>query len=70
MDIVEGAREAGMPAEMTRFFENSDQAAEALSAEVREGDLVLVKGSRGVSTDKVVALLKERFAELEDNRTQ
>jgi UDP-N-acetylmuramoyl-tripeptide--D-alanyl-D-alanine ligase len=70
MDIVEGAREAGMPAEMTRFFENSDQAAEALFAEVREGDLVLVKGSRGVSTDKVVALLKERFAELEDNRTQ
>jgi UDP-N-acetylmuramoyl-tripeptide--D-alanyl-D-alanine ligase len=70
MDIVEGAREAGMPAEMARFFENSNQAAEALSAEVREGDLVLVKGSRGVSTDKVVALLKERFTELEDNRTQ
>jgi UDP-N-acetylmuramoyl-tripeptide--D-alanyl-D-alanine ligase len=70
MNIVEGAREAGMPAEMTRFFENSNQAAEALSSEVREGDLVLVKGSRGVSTDKVVALLKERFAELEDNRTQ
>jgi UDP-N-acetylmuramyl pentapeptide synthase len=27
---------------------------------VREGDLVLVKGSRGVQTDKVVKLLKTK----------
>jgi UDP-N-acetylmuramoyl-tripeptide--D-alanyl-D-alanine ligase len=58
--IVEGAREAGTPA--TRFFESSDEAARALIEEVREGDLVLVKGSRGVATDKVVAAIRERFA--------
>lgn len=57
--IVEGAREAGAPA--TRFFESSDEAARALLAEVREGDLVLVKGSRGVATDKVVTAICERF---------
>ena len=29
--------------------------------EVQEGDLILVKGSRGVATDKVVNALKENF---------
>ena len=29
--------------------------------EVREGDLILVKGSRGVATDKIVSALRERF---------
>jgi UDP-N-acetylmuramyl pentapeptide synthase len=28
---------------------------------VREGDLILVKGSRGVATDKIVKALRERF---------
>jgi len=32
-----------------------------LMQEVREGDLVLVKGSRGVATDKIVAALRDRF---------
>jgi len=59
-ELVSGAQEAGMQA--TRFFENSDEAARALVEEVREGDLVLVKGSRGVATDKVVAAIRERFA--------
>lgn len=60
-EIIEGAREAGMNNDMTRFFETSEQAAEAAINEVREGDLVLVKGSRGVQTDKVVSSLREHF---------
>jgi UDP-N-acetylmuramyl pentapeptide synthase len=28
---------------------------------VREGDLILVKGSRGVETDRVVSALRARF---------
>jgi UDP-N-acetylmuramoyl-tripeptide--D-alanyl-D-alanine ligase len=59
-ELVEGAREAGMSREATRFFDSSEEAAEALSSELRAGDLVLVKGSRGVQTDKVVKLLRER----------
>jgi UDP-N-acetylmuramoyl-tripeptide--D-alanyl-D-alanine ligase len=59
-EIVAGAQEAGVTE--TRFFENSDEAASALVAEVREGDLVLVKGSRGVATDKIVGAIRERFA--------
>ncbi|HEX8852341.1 MAG TPA: UDP-N-acetylmuramoyl-tripeptide--D-alanyl-D-alanine ligase, partial [Pyrinomonadaceae bacterium] len=58
--LVEGAREGGMSEEATRFFDSSEEAAEALSGFVRAGDLILVKGSRGVQTDKVVKLLKER----------
>jgi len=59
-EIVAGARDEGLAA--TRFFESSDEAAAAVIGEVREGDLILVKGSRSVETDKVVAALKQRFA--------
>lgn len=61
LELVEGAREVGMSSEAARFFETSEEAAEALSDELREGDLVLVKGSRGVQTDKVVQVLRDRF---------
>jgi UDP-N-acetylmuramoyl-tripeptide--D-alanyl-D-alanine ligase len=58
--ILEGASEAGL--NQTRFFDSSEAAAAAIIEEVRDGDLVLVKGSRGVETDKVVKALKERFS--------
>ncbi len=58
--IVAGAQEAGLTE--TRFFETSDEAAHALVAEISEGDLVLVKGSRSVATDRIVAAIRERFA--------
>lgn len=60
-EIVEGAREAGMSREAVRFFNSSEEAARALPEELREGDLVLVKGSRGVKTDLIVRVLRERF---------
>lgn len=59
-ELLEGARAAGMSAAATRFFETSEEAAAALLSEIRAGDLVLVKGSRGVQTDKIVKLLRER----------
>jgi UDP-N-acetylmuramoyl-tripeptide--D-alanyl-D-alanine ligase len=61
-EMVEGAKLAGMTGETTRFFESSEEAARALDDEIREGDMVLVKGSRGVRTDKVVSALRDRFA--------
>jgi hypothetical protein len=36
--------------------------------EVRAGDLVLVKGSRGVQTDKVISALRQRFALVGEER--
>jgi len=58
-EIVMGGREAGLKA--TKFFDSSDEAAVELLQEVKEGDLILVKGSRGVATDKIVKALKEQF---------
>jgi UDP-N-acetylmuramoyl-tripeptide--D-alanyl-D-alanine ligase len=58
-ELIAGASEAGLTE--TRFFESSKEAARALVEEVKEGDLVLVKGSRGVATDKIVKFVRERF---------
>ena len=57
--IVSGSAEGGV--RYTRFFQNSEAAGKALLDEVKEGDLILVKGSRGVATDKVVTALKTHF---------
>jgi UDP-N-acetylmuramoyl-tripeptide--D-alanyl-D-alanine ligase len=60
-ELLAGARAGGMSENNLRFFEDSEGAAAALLSEIREGDLVLIKGSRGVQTDKIVKLLRERF---------
>ncbi len=57
--IVAGASDSGVKA--TRFFTSSSDAAVAVIDSVRENDLILIKGSRGVATDKIVAALKEKF---------
>lgn len=58
-ELVEGARAAGMSGEAAAFFESAEEAGEALADFVRPGDLVLVKGSRGVHTERVVERLKQ-----------
>src|SRR5215831_5463527 len=58
-EIISGARAGGLTA--TRFFASSADAAAAVIDEVRAGDLILIKGSRSVETDKVVRALKEHF---------
>jgi UDP-N-acetylmuramyl pentapeptide synthase len=40
---------------------DSDAAGDMLAAEIGEGDVVLVKGSRGVRTEKVVERLLKEF---------
>ena len=55
--IVDGAREAGQPNESIHLVEDADRAAELLSRVLRPGDVVLVKGSRGVGLDRTVAAL-------------
>jgi UDP-N-acetylmuramoyl-tripeptide--D-alanyl-D-alanine ligase len=60
--IVTGAVKAGMPGGRAHHFATSDEAANAFASYVRAGDLVLVKGSRGVRTDTVVDRLKAEFA--------
>jgi UDP-N-acetylmuramoyl-tripeptide--D-alanyl-D-alanine ligase len=44
------------------YFETSDRAAGTIASIVRPGDLVLVKGSRGIRTDRVADRIKAEFA--------
>ena len=60
--MAEAAVAAGMRRTHVRYFSTSDEAADAFSSYVRAGDLVLVKGSRGIRTDAVVDRLKAEFA--------
>ncbi len=57
--LLDGAREAGFPPTSLHHFADAEAAGTFLLGEVREGDLVLVKGSRGVGLDRAVAMLQE-----------
>jgi UDP-N-acetylmuramoyl-tripeptide--D-alanyl-D-alanine ligase len=56
--MAHAAIAAGMARSAVRHFETSQAAAEALIALASRGDLVLVKGSRGVRMDNVVERVK------------
>ena len=56
--LADAAIAAGMTPAHVRHFTTSDQAADATVALVKAGDVVLVKGSRGLKTDRVVDRLK------------
>jgi UDP-N-acetylmuramoyl-tripeptide--D-alanyl-D-alanine ligase len=55
--IVEGAVAAGLPRAQTRVFASSEEAAKFLADLVMPGDLLLVKGSRGVKMERIVESL-------------
>lgn len=57
-ELVEAAAKEGAK---TFYYETPEEAAGKVAAIVRAGDIVLVKGSRGVKTEKVVENLRSRF---------
>jgi UDP-N-acetylmuramoyl-tripeptide--D-alanyl-D-alanine ligase len=57
--MVEGARKAGTRAE---FVTTPEEAGEWLGREARDGDVVLLKASRGVKLEKAIEVLKARRA--------
>ena len=63
-ELVAGAREAGM--EAARFFATTEEAAAALTEEVRAGDLLLVKGSRGVHMERIIEVLRGQYEESDE----
>lgn len=63
-NLVAGAESAGI--KNARFFSDSAEAAELLLNEIKKGDLILVKGSRGVRTEKIVHKLLEFFEQAAD----
>jgi UDP-N-acetylmuramoyl-tripeptide--D-alanyl-D-alanine ligase len=59
--FVQGAIAAGHPAARTRFFSSSTEAAEFVANLAARGDLLLVKGSRGVKMERIIEALDKRF---------
>ncbi|HKY19591.1 MAG TPA: UDP-N-acetylmuramoyl-tripeptide--D-alanyl-D-alanine ligase [Vicinamibacterales bacterium] len=57
-ELAAGALSAGMAAGSVHYVEDSSQAADIAVAVVKPGDLVLVKGSRGIRTEVVVDRLR------------
>ncbi|MGH9376058.1 MAG: UDP-N-acetylmuramoyl-tripeptide--D-alanyl-D-alanine ligase [Terriglobia bacterium] len=57
--FLEGATEAGLPASRTRFFPHSEEAGRFCRTIAEPGDVILVKGSRGVGLERAIEALKE-----------
>jgi len=52
--------EAGLPTSAIHMMANSAEALEVLSGLLREGDVLLVKGSRAMGLEAIVSALEER----------
>jgi UDP-N-acetylmuramoyl-tripeptide--D-alanyl-D-alanine ligase len=61
-ELAAGARQGGMRPEAVVVVADREQAIAEVLNRVRPGDLVLVKGSRGIGLDAVVERLKAEFA--------
>lgn len=59
-DFVRAAVEAGHPGDRARYFENSQDAARFLETFIARGDLLLLKGSRGVKMEKILEAVDAR----------
>lgn len=58
-ELISGAQSKGLS--QATFFADSAAAADGLKGHFKSGDLVLVKGSRGVRTEKVVEMILESY---------
>lgn len=61
--IGEEAREAGLPAEAVLFAASNAEAAKLVDGLARPGDVVLIKGSRGMKMEEIVVALSQATPE-------
>jgi len=59
-DFIRGAKEAGMEDDYIFYFDFPEEAGRFLQNRIKEGDVLLVKGSQGMRMEKIV---KELMAE-------
>jgi len=61
-ELANGAMMEDHPTEQALFFATPEEASTFLTGVLTRGDLLLVKGSRGVHMEKIIEALKSRFA--------
>jgi UDP-N-acetylmuramoyl-tripeptide--D-alanyl-D-alanine ligase len=61
-ELADAALSSGMPPDAVVYVEKSDDAVAPVLGAIQPGDLVLVKGSRGIRTDVVADRLAAEFA--------
>jgi UDP-N-acetylmuramoyl-tripeptide--D-alanyl-D-alanine ligase len=59
-DFVDAAIKAGHPRDRAIFFQNSQEASKFLEQFVEPGDLLLLKGSRGVRMERILEAIDVR----------
>ncbi|HEY4641778.1 MAG TPA: UDP-N-acetylmuramoyl-tripeptide--D-alanyl-D-alanine ligase [Thermoanaerobaculia bacterium] len=57
--LLDGAREAGFSEDKLHHFDDAQSAGEFLKTFIKDGDLVLIKASRGIGLDKIVTMLAD-----------
>ena len=66
--FLDGARQAGFVPEQMAYFDRANEAAEFCRALLAPGDVVLVKGSRGVHLEELVKALQDGSEKLHDRK--
>jgi len=64
-EILEGALEAGMDRSRLTFSRDALQAGDVLARTLQKGDVVLIKGSRGVKLEQALNTLRAAFSSME-----
>src|SRR3989475_4874480 len=64
-EILEGALDSGMDRSRLKFVGDALQAGDLLACTVKEGDVVLIKASRGVKLEQTLNTLRAAFASME-----
>jgi UDP-N-acetylmuramoyl-tripeptide--D-alanyl-D-alanine ligase len=64
-EILEGARGAKMDLSRLKFVRDAVQAGDLLARTIKQGDVVLIKGSRGVGLEQAINTLRAAFSSLE-----
>jgi len=64
-EILEGALEAGMERSRLKFMRDAVQAGDLLARTLTKGDVVLIKGSRGVKLEQALNTLRAAFSSME-----
>lgn len=67
-EMYEGAVDEGMDGDAACTVKSKDDAVEMLRKIVRDGDVVLVKGSRGMGMEDVVEKFRERLSTKQEQR--